>query len=251
NGRKADISFLYVFEALCYPKNDRENIGKLGAKGDIGFFIGYSADSCAYRVFNRRSKKIMETINVSFDELSAMDFEQRSSKPELQSITSGQISSGLDLTYAPSTITIQQPTEGICQLVSIRLILVTSSPRNNTCRRQDKPLNFKGTEGVVGLTRWFKKMETVFYISNCSQKCQVKYASCTLQDNALTWWNSYKRTIGTDAAYAMTWNKLMKLMTEVKEKQEKDKIESKSNQNGKRGEARKSQKQLQSRKKEK
>nr|GFA22355.1 retrovirus-related Pol polyprotein from transposon TNT 1-94 [Tanacetum cinerariifolium] len=45
NDRKLDISFLYVFGALCYPKNDREDIGKLGAKGDIGFFIGYSADS--------------------------------------------------------------------------------------------------------------------------------------------------------------------------------------------------------------
>ncbi|GKA04379.1 retrovirus-related pol polyprotein from transposon TNT 1-94 [Tanacetum coccineum] len=52
NGRKPDISFLLVFGALCYPKNDREDIGKLGAKGDIGFFIGYSANSCAYRVYN-------------------------------------------------------------------------------------------------------------------------------------------------------------------------------------------------------
>nr|GFB42219.1 retrovirus-related Pol polyprotein from transposon TNT 1-94 [Tanacetum cinerariifolium] len=93
NGRKPDISFLHVFGALCYPKNDREDIGKLGAKGDIGFFIGYSADSCAYRIYNRRTKKIMETMNVSFDELSAMTFEQRSSKPGLQYMTSGQISS--------------------------------------------------------------------------------------------------------------------------------------------------------------
>nr|GFC80621.1 retrovirus-related Pol polyprotein from transposon TNT 1-94 [Tanacetum cinerariifolium] len=56
---KPDISFLHVFGALCYPKNDREDIGKLGAKSDIGFFIGYSADSCAYRIYNRRTKKIM------------------------------------------------------------------------------------------------------------------------------------------------------------------------------------------------
>nr|GEY56174.1 retrovirus-related Pol polyprotein from transposon TNT 1-94 [Tanacetum cinerariifolium] len=84
NGRKPDISFLHVFDALCYPKNDREDIGKLGAKGDIGFFIGYSTDSCAYRIYNRRTKKIMETMNVSFDELSATAFKQRSSKPGLQ-----------------------------------------------------------------------------------------------------------------------------------------------------------------------
>nr|GFC65333.1 retrovirus-related Pol polyprotein from transposon TNT 1-94 [Tanacetum cinerariifolium] len=57
NGRKPDISFLHVFGALCYPKNDSEDIGKLGAKGDIGFFIGYSADSCAYRIYNQRTKK--------------------------------------------------------------------------------------------------------------------------------------------------------------------------------------------------
>nr|GEV64851.1 retrovirus-related Pol polyprotein from transposon TNT 1-94 [Tanacetum cinerariifolium] len=65
NGRKLDILFLHVFGALCYPKNDREDIGKLSAKGDIGFFIG----------------------------------------------------SGLDLTYAPSTITTQQPSEGELDLL--------------------------------------------------------------------------------------------------------------------------------------
>nr|GFA82717.1 integrase, catalytic region, zinc finger, CCHC-type, peptidase aspartic, catalytic [Tanacetum cinerariifolium] len=117
NGRKPDISFLHVFGALCYPKNDREDIGKLGAKGDIGFFIGYSTDSCAYRVYNRRTKKIMETMNISFDELSAMAFEQRSSKLGLNSMTSRHISSGLDLTYALSTITMQQPSAGELDLL--------------------------------------------------------------------------------------------------------------------------------------
>ncbi|GJV22790.1 hypothetical protein Tco_1375485 [Tanacetum coccineum] len=72
-----------------------------------------------------------------------------------------------------------------------------------------------GTEGVVGLTRWFEKMETVFNISNCPSNYQVKYATCTLQDSALTWWNTHKRTIGVDAAYVMKWAGLMRLMTEV------------------------------------
>nr|GFA79506.1 hypothetical protein [Tanacetum cinerariifolium] len=111
---EADRTMLIFSHAPFFlrAKNDCEDIRKLGAKGDIGFFTGYSADSCAYRVYNRRTKKIMETMNVLFDELSAMAFEQRSSKPELQSMTSGQINSGLDLTYAPSTITTQQPSEG-------------------------------------------------------------------------------------------------------------------------------------------
>nr|GEZ44896.1 hypothetical protein [Tanacetum cinerariifolium] len=47
-------SFTFI-GALCYPKNDREDISKLGAKGDIGFFIGYSANFVAYRVYNRRT----------------------------------------------------------------------------------------------------------------------------------------------------------------------------------------------------
>ncbi|GJT81952.1 putative reverse transcriptase domain-containing protein [Tanacetum coccineum] len=87
------------------------------------------------------------------------------------------------------------------------------------CTYQDfmkcQPLSFKGTEGVVGLIRWSEKMETVFHISNCPERYQVKYATCTLLDSALTWWNSHKRTIGTDAAYALSWRELMKLMTEV------------------------------------
>nr|GEV26429.1 ribonuclease H-like domain-containing protein [Tanacetum cinerariifolium] len=107
-------------EHLIHPNQFQiqgRDIGKLGAKGDISFFIGYSADSCAYRVYNRRTKKIIETMNVSFDELLAMAFKQRNSKPGLQSMTSGQISSGLDLIYAPSTIITQQPTEGELDLL--------------------------------------------------------------------------------------------------------------------------------------
>nr|GFC75591.1 hypothetical protein [Tanacetum cinerariifolium] len=49
-----------------------------------------------------------------------------------------------------------------------------------------KPLEFKGTEGVIELTRWFEKMESVFSISNCTASNQVKFATCTLQGDALT-----------------------------------------------------------------
>nr|GEU92265.1 reverse transcriptase domain-containing protein [Tanacetum cinerariifolium] len=83
----------------------------------------------------------------------------------------------------------------------------------------------EGTEGVFGLTRWFQKTETVFNIRNCLLKYQVKYATCTLHDSALTWWNSYKRIIGVDAAYAMKLAGLMKLMTEVMVPDEEDMVE--------------------------
>ncbi|GJW88736.1 putative reverse transcriptase domain-containing protein [Tanacetum coccineum] len=77
-----------------------------------------------------------------------------------------------------------------------------------------KPLYFKGTEGVVELTQWFERMETVFHISNCTMKNQIKFATCTLLGSALTWWNSHVRTVGYDVAYAMTWTNLKKMMTD-------------------------------------
>ncbi|GJU60269.1 retrovirus-related pol polyprotein from transposon TNT 1-94 [Tanacetum coccineum] len=69
----ADVVAIACFtqnrSTLCYPKNYHEDIGKLDAKGDIGFFIGYSTISRAYRVYNRRTRKVMETMNITFDEL--------------------------------------------------------------------------------------------------------------------------------------------------------------------------------------
>ncbi|GJY49148.1 reverse transcriptase domain-containing protein [Tanacetum coccineum] len=75
-------------------------------------------------------------------------------------------------------------------------------------------LNFKGTEGVVELTQWVEKMETVFRISNCSVENQIKLSTCTLLGNALTWWNSHVRTVGNDVAYTLTWTELKKKMTD-------------------------------------
>ncbi|GKA47322.1 reverse transcriptase domain-containing protein [Tanacetum coccineum] len=58
-------------------------------------------------------------------------------------------------------------------------------------------------------------MEFVFCINNCAKNFQVKYATCTLLNSALTWWKYHVKTVGIDVAYAMTWNELMKMMTEV------------------------------------
>ncbi|GKD67295.1 putative reverse transcriptase domain-containing protein [Tanacetum coccineum] len=77
-----------------------------------------------------------------------------------------------------------------------------------------KPLYFKCTEGVVDLTQWFERMETVFRISNCTVENQIKFATCTLLGSALTWWNSHVKTVGHDVAYAMTWTNLKKKMTD-------------------------------------
>ncbi|GKF58118.1 putative reverse transcriptase domain-containing protein [Tanacetum coccineum] len=61
---------------------------------------------------------------------------------------------------------------------------------------------------------WFEKMESVYSISNCTVACQVKFATCSLQGNALTWWNSHVKTTTPESAHAMPWRTLKKMMTD-------------------------------------
>nr|GEY52253.1 hypothetical protein [Tanacetum cinerariifolium] len=70
------------------------------------------------------------------------------------------------------------------------------------------PLNFNGTEGVIGLTRWFERTESVSSISNCTAENQVKFAFCTLIGSALTWWNSYMKAVSQEVTYTMHWKTL-------------------------------------------
>nr|GEY71777.1 retrovirus-related Pol polyprotein from transposon TNT 1-94 [Tanacetum cinerariifolium] len=90
-----DLSFLHVFGALCYPTNDSENLGKFQPKADIGIFIGYASTKKAFRIHNRRTRRIVETIHVDFDELTAMASKQSISGPALNEMTPAIISSGL------------------------------------------------------------------------------------------------------------------------------------------------------------
>ncbi|GJR37461.1 NB-ARC domains-containing protein [Tanacetum coccineum] len=67
--KKPDLSFLRIFGALCYLTNDSEDLGKLKTKADIGFFVGYAPNKNGYRIYNKRTRQIMETIHFTFDEL--------------------------------------------------------------------------------------------------------------------------------------------------------------------------------------
>nr|GFC84166.1 retrovirus-related Pol polyprotein from transposon TNT 1-94 [Tanacetum cinerariifolium] len=98
-----DLSFFHVFGALCYPTNDSENLGKLQPNADIEIFIGYAPTKKAFRIYNRRTRRIIETIHVDFDELTAMASEQSSSGPTINDMTPGTISSGLVRNSSSST----------------------------------------------------------------------------------------------------------------------------------------------------
>ncbi|GJY43677.1 putative reverse transcriptase domain-containing protein [Tanacetum coccineum] len=73
-----------------------------------------------------------------------------------------------------------------------------------------QPINFKGTEGVVGLIRWFKRTELVFSRSNYIKDCKVKFATGTLTKEALSWGNSFAQPIGIEEAYKITWGNDLK-----------------------------------------
>ncbi|GJV68296.1 retrovirus-related pol polyprotein from transposon TNT 1-94 [Tanacetum coccineum] len=94
--KKPDLTFFRVFGALCYPTNDSENLGKFQAKADIGIFVGYAPSRKGYRIYNKRTRRLMETIHVTFDEMhQSMAPVRISSGPEPVIVTPGQLKSGL------------------------------------------------------------------------------------------------------------------------------------------------------------
>nr|GEW69481.1 integrase, catalytic region, zinc finger, CCHC-type, peptidase aspartic, catalytic [Tanacetum cinerariifolium] len=86
NKRKPNIKFFHVSGCRCYLLNDYDDVGKLKAIRDIGVFVGYSKDTAAFRVYNKRTRKIHERVNVNFDEISEMAFKQFSLEPGLTNL---------------------------------------------------------------------------------------------------------------------------------------------------------------------
>ncbi|GKG10961.1 retrovirus-related pol polyprotein from transposon TNT 1-94, partial [Tanacetum coccineum] len=94
--KKPDLTFFRVFGALCYPTNDSEDLGKFQPTADIGIFVGYAPSRKGYRIYNKRSGRIMETIHVQFNELTEhMAHVQLSTGPAPTFLMHGHISSGL------------------------------------------------------------------------------------------------------------------------------------------------------------
>ncbi|KAI3746827.1 hypothetical protein L6452_09268 [Arctium lappa] len=91
NNRTPTIKYFHVFGCKCFLLNDRKSLNKFSAKADEGIFIGYSSTSAAYHVYLKKSKTVVESVNVTFDE--EMASEQLSSEPVITGVlASGQIS---------------------------------------------------------------------------------------------------------------------------------------------------------------
>ncbi|GJX46709.1 reverse transcriptase domain-containing protein [Tanacetum coccineum] len=76
-----------------------------------------------------------------------------------------------------------------------------------------QPFYFNGTEGAVGLIRWFERTESVFSRSRCAEENKVTFATGTLTDDALSWWNAYAQPMGVEQANRITWTELKRLLT--------------------------------------
>nr|GFA42641.1 hypothetical protein [Tanacetum cinerariifolium] len=104
HNKKPDLTFFRVFGALCYPINDSVDLGKLQLTVDTRIFVGYALSRKGYRIYNKRTRRIMETIYVQFDELTElMAPVHLSTGPSLNFLTPGQISSGLVPNLVPTT----------------------------------------------------------------------------------------------------------------------------------------------------
>ena len=75
-GRKPNMKYFIIFRSTCFILKDRENVGKFYSRSDEGIFLGYFSTSKAYRVYNKRTMKVMETVNVVIDESLDSGFEK-------------------------------------------------------------------------------------------------------------------------------------------------------------------------------
>nr|GFA42002.1 retrovirus-related Pol polyprotein from transposon TNT 1-94 [Tanacetum cinerariifolium] len=114
HNKKPDLTFFRVFGALCYPTNENEDLGKLQPTADIGIFVSYAPSRKGYRIYNKRTRRIMETIHVQFDELTEpMAPVHLGTRPAPNLLTPEQISSGLVPNSVPETPYTGSPAQAV------------------------------------------------------------------------------------------------------------------------------------------
>nr|GEW30536.1 hypothetical protein [Tanacetum cinerariifolium] len=161
NDQKLSVKFFHIFGSLCYIVKDGENLNKMKEKGDACIFVGYSTQSRAYRVFNKRTRVIVESIHVNFDELPQMASDHVSSDPvpECQTTTleHDSLSPGIqchqNFTQADRTLTTSNELDllfspmfdellnGSSQVMSKYFAVTTADSLNQRQQQHTTPLN--------------------------------------------------------------------------------------------------------------
>nr|GEX39433.1 retrovirus-related Pol polyprotein from transposon TNT 1-94 [Tanacetum cinerariifolium] len=134
NDWKPSVKFFYIFCSLCYIVKDGENLDKMKEKGDACIFVGYSTQSRAYRVFNKRTRVIVETIHVNFDELPHM-----ASDHVNRTVTT---SNELDLLFS---MMFDELLNGSSQVMSKSSVVTTVDAPNQRQQQYTTPLNNQTT----------------------------------------------------------------------------------------------------------
>nr|GEW87985.1 hypothetical protein [Tanacetum cinerariifolium] len=164
----AKVLLFFWAEAIataCFTQNHGENLDKMNKKGDACIFVGYSTQSRAYRVFNKRTRVIVETIHVNFDELPHMASDHVSSdpRPECQRMALEHVSLSLDpqcqenFTQPDRTVTTSNELDllfslmfdellnGSSQVVSKSSVVTTADDPNQRQQQNITPLNNQTT----------------------------------------------------------------------------------------------------------
>nr|GEW55901.1 hypothetical protein [Tanacetum cinerariifolium] len=164
NDQKPSVKFFHIFGSLCYIVRDGKNLDKIKEKGDACIFVGYSTQSRAYRVFNKRTRVIMESLHVNFDELPQMASDDISSDPapecQRMALEHGSLSPGPlcqeNVTYADRTVTMSNELDLLFSLMFDELIngsskvvsksfAVSSADATNQRQQHTTPLNNHST----------------------------------------------------------------------------------------------------------
>nr|GEY28760.1 hypothetical protein [Tanacetum cinerariifolium] len=145
NDQKLSVKFFHIFGSLCYIVRDGENLNKMKEKGDACIFVGYSTQSRAYMVFNKRTRVIVETIHVNFDELPHMASDHVSFDPVPQSETV-TMSNELDLLFG---LMFAELLNGSTKVMA-KSFAETTADATNQCQQQHTTL--LNTQTTPGLT---------------------------------------------------------------------------------------------------
>ncbi|GKD37819.1 retrovirus-related pol polyprotein from transposon TNT 1-94 [Tanacetum coccineum] len=143
NTRKPSVKFFHIFGSFCYIIRDGENLDKMKEKGDACIFVGYSTQSKAYMLFNKRTRMIVETIHVKFDELPQMTFEHIMSTEVHQAAEIVTTSNELDLLFGPL---FDEYFNGENQVV-LKSFVVTTTDASN--KRQQQPDSTSSTSTLA------------------------------------------------------------------------------------------------------
>ncbi|GJW12184.1 retrovirus-related pol polyprotein from transposon TNT 1-94 [Tanacetum coccineum] len=174
NAWKPSVKFFYIFGSLCYIVRDGENLDKMKEKGDACIFVGYSTQSKAYRVFNKRTRIIVETIHVNFDELPQMASDHVSSDP----VTTSQAPTQVPTVTATENIIQAETNNENAQVDDDEFVNVFSTPvqdRGETSSRHVDSSNMHTFyQHHPSAQRWTKDHPLEQVIGNPSQSIRTR-----------------------------------------------------------------------------